>query len=170
MVALVLIGILDREFGPAPAPTRTRSHTRASCRGPTPRVSALSHAYSLPPVPSTRRYSSRGCPHSSDGLLSDTQSTSRGYTTASTTGLMNSPMMPKAMSPPITPAKIDSSGRSAPRLIGIGRRKLPKVPQKIAQTRPSGSSTSTPGRGRCSSPARVHAVSHPSADAPRRSD
>ena len=43
--------------------------------------------------------------------------------------------MPKAMRPPMTPAKINSSGRSAPRLISIGRRTLSSVPQKIAQTR-----------------------------------
>ena len=64
---------------------------------------------------------------------SDTQSTSSLYATASTTGPMNNPITPKAMSPPITPAKITSSGRSAPRLISIGRKMLSKVAQKIDQ-------------------------------------
>ena len=43
---------------------------------------------------------------------------------------MNNPITPKAMSPPITPAKIRSSGRSAPRLISIGRTTFRKPRRK----------------------------------------
>ena len=39
--------------------------------------------------------------------------------TVSTTGPTNRPMMPKAINPPMTPAKMRSSGRLAPRLIRI---------------------------------------------------
>ena len=48
---------------------------------------------------------------------------------------MKSPMTPKAINPPITPANISSNGRSAPRLIKKGRKKLSNVPQTIDHTR-----------------------------------
>jgi len=45
----------------------------------------------------------------------------------------DSPITPNAMSPPITPAKISSRGRWAPRLISTGRMKLSMRLQTIAQ-------------------------------------
>ena len=47
---------------------------------------------------------------------------------------MNRPMTPKAMRPPMTPAKISSNGKSAPLLMRNGRMKLSTVPTKIVQT------------------------------------
>ncbi len=44
-------------------------------------------------------------------------------------------MTPNAMSPPMTPARMRRSGRSAPRRISTGRRKLSNVPQKTAHAR-----------------------------------
>src|SRR6185369_14625485 len=55
--------------------------------------------------PLTNGYTGEG------GSFSDIHSTSSVYATARTTGPMKRPMTPKAMSPPITPAKISSIGR-----------------------------------------------------------
>src|SRR5690242_16882343 len=49
------------------------------------------------------------------------QACSSVYATASTTGPTKMPIRPKLISPPITPTKMRSSGRSAPRLMRIGR-------------------------------------------------
>ena len=50
------------------------------------------------------------------------------WVTASATGPMKMPISPKAISPPITPTKISTSGRSAaPILIRIGRSTLSMV-------------------------------------------
>lgn len=47
---------------------------------------------------------------------------------------MNSPTMPKANSPPSTPARISSSDRFTPRLISRGRNRLSIIATTIAQT------------------------------------
>ena len=57
------------------------------------------------------------------------------YATASTTGPTKRPSSPNDTSPPITPAKMRSSGRSAPFLIRIGRSTLSMLPTMIVQTR-----------------------------------
>src|SRR6185369_6392188 len=56
------------------------------------------------------------------------------YDTARITGPTKMPTRPKPSSPPITPAKIRSSGRSAPRLISTGRSTLSSAPTTIVQT------------------------------------
>ena len=43
--------------------------------------------------------------------------------------------MPKLINPPMTPAKMTSSGKSAPRLMRIGRRTLSMTPTITDQTR-----------------------------------
>ena len=48
------------------------------------------------------------------------------------------PIRPKASSPPMTPAKISSSGRSAPRWISTGRKKLSIVTTTADQTSKKG--------------------------------
>jgi len=48
---------------------------------------------------------------------------------------MNKPTTPKASRPPMTPAKIRISGRSAPRLISKGRRMLSSTETSTAQGR-----------------------------------
>jgi len=45
------------------------------------------------------------------------------------------PITPKAMRPPITPAKISSRGKSAPRLMRRGRRTLSRVTTISVQMR-----------------------------------
>ena len=47
--------------------------------------------------------------------------------TASSTGPMNSPTMPNARTPPMTPDRMSSSGRSAPYLMSTGRTTLSSV-------------------------------------------
>jgi len=56
------------------------------------------------------------------------------YETARMTGPTKMPTRPKPSRPPITPAKIRSSGRSAPRRISTGRKTLSSAPTTIVQT------------------------------------
>ena len=64
-----------------------------------------------------------------------THDSSSVYVTASTTGPTNSPITPKPINPPMTPVMISSRGKSTPRRMSIGRRKLSSKPTGIDHTR-----------------------------------